>query len=646
MLIADSVMLPSALYSAVALQTGDWTATSAIGFWPYLATLLTTLPAFVRLGLYRAILRYVGNKAISTVLAGVSLSAVFMFAIDYAMSAYTGSRVVPYSALVIYWALSLIYVSGSRLAVRHVFSAFGGDSRIREPVAIYGAGDAGARLSTLLLAGSQFEPIAFLDDKSSLHYNHINGITVYPTTELQRLVEYYGVSSILLAMPTASRRRRQEILDSISGLGLRVQSMPELSDIIKGNARIDDLRDVDVNDLLGRDPVPPNPSLFRSCIQGKSVMVTGAGGSIGSELCRQILTLSPSRLVLFEMSELALYSIEAELREATERDGFKVEIVPLLGTVCHRRRVQEVIQAYGVQTIYHAAAYKHVPIVEHNMIEGMFNNIIGTWFTGEAALDAGVQTFVLISTDKAVNPANVMGASKRFAELVLQGLQSRTSRTRFCMVRFGNVLGSSGSVVPLFREQIRKGGPVTVTHRDVIRFFMTIPEAAQLVIQAGAMGKGGDVFVLDMGQPVRIDDMARRMIGLMGLTVRDDNNPEGDIDIQYTGLRTAEKLYEELLIGSSVTGTEHPRIMRAVEHSLPWEKVHELLEDLHIASSNSDCSRALARLTDAVAEYKPGQEIEDLLWKRKSHMQSRGDAKIARIPRRRLTDALPSRDGS
>jgi len=358
--------------------------------------------------------------------------------------------------------------------------------------------------------------------------------------------------------------------------------------------------------------------------------VTGAGGSIGSELCRQILQLSPTRLVLFEMSEIALYTIERELKEIATRDHLAVDVGPLLGNEHHRQRVREVLSAYSVQTIYHAAAYKHVPIVEHNVVEGIHNNVISTWYTAEAAIETGVETFVLISTDKAVNPANVMGATKRLAELVLQGLQERSSGTRFCMVRFGNVLASSGSVVPLFQEQIRRGGPVTVTHPDVIRYFMTIPEAAQLVIQAGSMAKGGDVFVLDMGRPVRIDDLARRMVNLMGLTVRTADNPEGDIEIEYTGLRTAEKLFEELLIGTNVTGTDHPMILRAMEHRLPWIRMQQLLNDLLVALSGFDCHRALALLTEAVAEYNgQGIEISDYVWTRKQVLPHVSDAKIA-----------------
>ena len=365
-------------------------------------------------------------------------------------------------------------------------------------------------------------------------------------------------------------------------------------------------------------------------------MVTGAGGSIGSELCRQILRVAPTRLVLFEMSELALYNIERELQEIAVHEQLDVEIVPLLGNANESERVREVLLAYGVQTVYHAAAYKHVPIGEHNVIRGIHNNVICTWNAAQAALETGVETFVLISTDKAVNPTNVMGATKRLAELVLQGLQERTTTTRFCMVRFGNVLGSSGSVVPLFQEQIRRGGPVTVTHPQVIRYFMTIPEAAQLVIQAGSMAKGGDVFVLDMGRPVRIDDLARRMINLMGLSVRDPGNPEGDIEITYTGLRSAEKLFEELLIGNNITKTDHPMIMRAMEHSIPWVHMQQILDTLVSALHSSDCVRSLAILGDAVAEYRPTDDIRDYVWSRNAVvLPAASDNKVADLASKR-----------
>jgi FlaA1/EpsC-like NDP-sugar epimerase len=504
---------------------------------------------------------------------------------------------------------------------------------------IYGAGDAGISLLSVLKARRQYHVVAFVDDKRALQYRTLNGVKVFPSVQLSDLVQDGRVQKVLLALPAASRRRRHEIVSNLKNLAVRVQSVPDLSDIVSGRAKIDEFRDIDVSDLLGRDTVPPIESLFRSCIKGKSVMVTGAGGSIGSELCRQIIQLAPRRLVLFELSEFALYSIEQELRDFIVSRGLQIELLPLLGSVHHRQRVRDVMFSCDVQTVYHAAAYKHVPLVEHNMIEGLHNNVIGTWYTAEASLDAKVETFVLVSTDKAVNPTNVMGATKRFAELVLQALQSRNAKTRFCMVRFGNVLDSSGSVVPLFRDQIRRGGPVTVTHPEVTRYFMTIPEAAQLVIQAGAMSQGGDVFVLDMGQPVRIDSLARQMIALMGRTVRDESLPEGDIEIRYTGLRTAEKLYEELLIGTNVAGTDHPRILRAIEHSLPWERLQFLLDELLAALASYDCRRALLLLTEAVAEYEPESEICDYVWRRRAMIPLPPDAKVSQLHPRRSAES-------
>ncbi len=439
-------------------------------------------------------------------------------------------------------------------------------------VAIYGAGEAGARLSTVLSTTRAFDPLVFIDDAKSLHGRMVNGIKVFPPEELPELIKTRNIDRILLALPSLTRRRRREILSELEPLGVHVQTVPEFEQLVTGSANVGDIREVDVCDLLGRDSVPPKAGLFDACIRDRVVMVTGAGGSIGSELCRQIIGLGPKRLILFEMSELALYNIERELRTYAEQNSIQVELIGLIGNGHHKLRMREILLTYRVQTVYHAAAYKHVPIVEHNVIEGIYNNVIATWNTAEAAHETDVETFVLVSTDKAVNPTNVMGATKRFAEMVLQGLHHRGTKTRFCMVRFGNVLASSGSVVPLFNEQIKAGGPVTVTHPEVIRYFMTIPEAAQLVIQAGSMADGGDVFVLDMGKPVRICDLARRMIHLMGMTVRDEQHPDGDIEIAYTGLRPAEKLYEELLIGNNVTGTQHPMILRAIEHSLPWER--------------------------------------------------------------------------
>jgi FlaA1/EpsC-like NDP-sugar epimerase len=630
MLGADAVMLPVVLWSALVLKSDRLVAPQEIG--GLLAcSVATGLLAFLLLGFYRAVIRFMGMKAISRMVMGVTLSVVGL-----ALCERLGlATAIPTSVLTIYWALALLYVGGSRFLVRY-FYLYGGRQRAAKRVAIYGAGEAGARLSAVLMGGPDFEPVVFVDDRCALQGSQINGLGVYAPEDLPQLVVTRKIDRVLLAMPSASHRRRREVLAGLEPLSVHVQSLPDLADIISGKARIDELREVDVCDLLGRDPVPPNPQLFASCISRKSVMVTGAGGSIGSELCRQILRVAPTRLVLFEMSELALYNIERELQEIAAREQLDVEIVPLLGNASDSGRVREVLLAYGVQTVYHAAAYKHVPIVEHNVIRGIDNNVVCTWNTAQAALETGVETFVLISTDKAVNPTNVMGATKRLAELVLQGLQERTTTTRFCMVRFGNVLGSSGSVVPLFQEQIRRGGPVTVTHPQVIRYFMTIPEAAQLVIQAGSMAKGGDVFVLDMGRPVRIDDLARRMINLMGLSVRDPSNPDGDIEITYTGLRSAEKLFEELLIGNNITKTDHPMIMRAMEHSIPWVRMQQILDTLVSSLQSSDCVRSLAVLRDAVAEYRPADDIRDYVWNRNAVvLPAVNDNKVADLASKR-----------
>jgi len=402
---------------------------------------------------------------------------------------------------------------------------------------------------------------------------------------------------------------------------------------------------VDIGDLLGRDAVAPRETLFDACLRGRVVMVTGAGGSIGAELCRQIIGREPKRLILFEMSELALYTIERELRRRIEADRLGVELLALIGNAHHRSRLREILQTYRVQTVYHAAAYKHVPIVEENVIEGIHNNVIATWHAAEAAHETGVETFVLVSTDKAVNPTNVMGATKRLAEMVLQGMQLRGSRTRFCMVRFGNVLASSGSVVPLFSEQIKAGGPVTVTHPEVVRYFMTIPEAVQLVIQAGSLGEGGDVFVLDMGKPVRIQDLARRMIHLMGMTVRDDAHPDGDIEIAYIGLRPGEKLFEELMIGDNVSGTEHPMIMRATEHCLPWERVQHVVEELVATINRFDIPRAIELLAETVGEYRPSMRVHDLVWARRE-TEIADERKVTALTARRTTRTQPGASGS
>jgi FlaA1/EpsC-like NDP-sugar epimerase len=626
---ADALTMPLALWFASALKQGR--PAFSFGDWPaYLAVVAVSIPIFVRLGLYRAVIRFLGHKAVFAIAFAVALSGALLAAVGFAWKL----PLLSMSNVAIYSLLALLYVAGSRFLVRYYLL-----SRSLQPtvarVAIYGAGESGARLSAVLMSTRAFDPLVFVDDNPALHGRMVNGLKVHRPEQLPDLIRSRGIDRILLALPSLTRHRRREILAQLEPLGIHVQTVPEFEQLVTGNATVGDIREVDVCDLLGRDSVPPKAALFEACIRDRVVMVTGAGGSIGSELCRQIIGLGPKRLILFEMSELALYTIERELRSVVEQNDLRVELAGLIGSGHHKHRMREILQAYRVQTIYHAAAYKHVPIVEQNIIEGVCNNVIATWNVAAAAHESDVETFVLVSTDKAVNPTNVMGASKRFAEIVLQGLHRRGSKTRFCMVRFGNVLASSGSVVPLFNEQIKSGGPVTVTHPEVIRYFMTIPEAAQLVIQAGSMAEGGDVFVLDMGKPVRIGDLARRMIHLMGLTVRDDQHPEGDIEIAYTGLRPAEKLYEELLIGNDVTGTQHPMILRAIEHSLPWERVQSLLEELVTAVNRCDCIRTLQLLRDGVVEYKPASDSHDLVWSRQI-ATTLDDRKVTNLKPRRV----------
>ena len=611
-LTIDCLMIPLILWAAMALKTGV-PASFPMDLRPFAIVTLVSIPIFARFGLYRAVIRFLGHRAMVAVVVAIGFSAslLILFGAIFQLAGLSSSVILIYSSL------ALIYVAVSRFAARYYLLM-----RYIQPtiarVAIYGAGEAGARLSNSLLATRTFHPVAFVDDNRAMRGSSVNGVRVYPPDRLPELIRNLKIDRILLALPSETRRRRREILTTLELLGLHIQTVPEIEQLVAGTASVADIREVDVGDLLGRDTVPPNAALLDACIRHRVVMVTGAGGSIGSELCRQIVLQEPTRLLLFEMSELALYNIERELRTTIERHGLKVDLIGLVGNAHHKYRMHDILNVYRVQTVYHAAAYKHVPIVEQNVIEGIHNNVIATWYAAEAALEAEVETFVLVSTDKAVNPANVMGATKRFAEIVLQGLTKRGGRTRFCMVRFGNVLASSGSVVPLFYEQIQAGGPITVTHPDVIRYFMTIPEAAQLVIQAGSMAKGGDVFVLDMGKPVRIDDLARRMVHLMGLSVRDDTNPDGDIEIAYTGLRPAEKLFEELLIGNNITGTEHPMILRAIEHSLPWDRVAQILENLLISLSRFDCKNALEVLREAVIEYIPTPETHDLVWLRQN----------------------------
>lgn len=626
MLVADALGYIGCACASAWLLFGDRLAPSALARLS-LAAVLIGLPLTMLMGFYRSVVRYMG---VDLFVAGTK-STVATALLTGGIAWLAGLVTAPGRWAVAFWALSFIYLVGSRFVAGHFLNR---SNPHREPVIIYGAGECGARLIQALFNGDDFLPVALIDDDAGLHGKRVCGLEVHPASDTAELIRQAGMPRVLLALPSASRRQRREILERLANFPVHIQTIPEISDLVTGNARVDHIRDVDVADLLGRDPVPPDTKLLRASIDGKTVMVTGAGGSIGGELCRQILQLGPKCLVLFEISEIALYTIESELRSHAKEAG--CELVALLGSVHHENRVREVLDTFGVNTVYHAAAYKHVPVVEGNLFEGIHNNIFGTLHTARAAIEAEVDTFVFISTDKAVSPTSVMGATKRFAEMILQALQDRQNSVRFCMVRFGNVLASSGSVVPLFREQIRKGGPVTVTHREIIRYFMTIPEAAQLVIQAGAMARGGEVFVLDMGEPVKIQSLARRMIHLMGLTVRDEENPDGDIEIEYTGLRPAEKLYEELLIGTDVSGTQHPRIMRAREEYLDIELLDHLSGELKAASQALDRDRARQILLDAVHGYEPSNGIDDLVWvSQRGNVEDADADKVVDFPSKR-----------
>ncbi len=609
----DYIVVMLVLWMAFSLRLSTLYEPPVSQFWLFFLAPLIAIPIFIKLGLYRAIVRYIGLDALWTIFKAIGLFTAIFATFVVLSGPYAG--LVPRTVYIINAVLLFLFVGGLRLYARWLFISTTrrpltelDNQRFIPPVLIYGAGRAGAQLSALLKMGRQLRPVAFIDDEPTLYRQQINGLNVYRPRDLVKLIDKFHVRDVLLAMPSASRSRRSEILRSLEELPVHIRTLPDLTDIAEGKLEVSDIQEVDIADLLGREAVEPDPMLLTANITGKTVMVTGAGGSIGSELSRQIVRLKPSRLLLFEISEFALYQIEQELRHLATQ----VEVIALLGSVVDRTRLTSICQHFSVQTVYHAAAYKHVPMVEKNVGEGIRNNVFGTLHCAQAAIAAKVETFVLISTDKAVRPTNTMGASKRMAELVLQAL-AQESVTRFTMVRFGNVLGSSGSVVPLFREQIAKGGPVTVTDPQIIRYFMTIPEAAELVIQAGAMGQGGDVFVLDMGSSVKIVDLAKRMIHLSGFTVQNSENPDGDIEITFTGLRPGEKLFEELLIGENVSQTAHQKIMRAEEHVIPWQDLQLILTDLQHAMSVSDYEQIRSILGQYVDGFMPQCGIEDWL---------------------------------
>ena len=603
MIGGDALFMPLCMFAAMSLRMGGVGA--AFDASPALQIVLAwlALPVLAAAGLYRTVVRYIDLR----VLAAASGALAVVVLLVYMLALVFEVHVLPRSALLIFWFVAFAYVVSSRFVARALLRRglkHGGRPRLR--TAIYGAGDAGAQLAQAMQFSPDYKAACFLDDSEDLHKMTVAGLKIYPASALSEAVFRHDLGQIVLAIPSASTAQRRRLIQRVEGAGLPVKILPGLTDLVDGHAGVSDIREVDVADLLGRDAVPPDPALFAHNIAGKVVLVTGAGGSIGSELCRQIVSQRPKRLVLLDHSEFALYTIDHELQQAAQG----AEVLACLGSVLDEALMRELIRQHGVQTIYHAAAYKHVPLVEANMQQGLRNNIFGTLNVARAALEAGVEACVLISTDKAVRPTNVMGASKRIAELVFQAAAIRSNaQTTFSMVRFGNVLGSSGSVVPLFRRQIQAGGPITITHPDIIRYFMLIPEAAQLVIQAGAMARGGDVFVLDMGEPVRIADLARSMIRLSGLTEKTQDEPDGEIEIKSVGLRPGEKLFEELLIGDDVVPSGHPRIMCARERHIDPALLDKMLESLRKSCASGDAESMLRQIRNLVPEFRSADEV-------------------------------------
>lgn len=613
-LLLDVCLCFLTVWLAFYLRLGEFVPLQGTAFLVSCISVVIAVPLFIVSGLYRAIFRYSGWPALMTVAKAI-VAYGLIFSVVVTVVGVSG---VPRTVGLIQPILLLMAVGISRAFARMWLGGLYRNT-LRQAslpkVLIYGAGSAGRQLAAAMLNNSVLRVVGFLDDDDRLHGHVLNALPIYAPADLPDLVKTLGISDVLLALPSAGRNRRNEILTQMREARVSVRTLPSVTELVQGKVSVSDLRELDIDDLLGREPVMPNHILLGKNVSGKVVLVTGAGGSIGSELCRQIVQFSPVTLLLVEQSEFALYSIHQELEERLDVNlSSKLSLVPLLASVRDPERMREIFATWKPHTVYHAAAYKHVPLVEHNPCEGIRNNVYGTLTVANEACEAGVSDFLLISTDKAVRPTNIMGASKRLAEMVLQALAATNFGTKFSMVRFGNVLGSSGSVVPKFRQQIRDGGPITLTHPEINRFFMTIPEASQLVIQAGAMAKGGDVFVLDMGQPVKIMDLARRMIELSGLTVKDEENPDGDIEIEITGLRPGEKLYEELLIGDNPQSTTHPRIMKAHEVFVPWERLEEKLRALEIALSANDVSLIRRMMVDLVAGYVPNDEIVDWIY--------------------------------
>lgn len=607
LIAVDFVVLPICFWASFAITENAWFPEKlySIG-WAFPLVIFIAVPIFIRSGMYRAILHKADYTFFTTIFKMILISLSITIAV-----------VELFSSVEIHWLTWLLdcvfllaLIGGFRWYAYLMLTRDQVSPTNKIPVAIYGAGSSGHQLCIVLEKNPDIYPVLFIDDLKSLHHAKIRGRCIYPPSELPYLIKQFNIQRILLSMPSVDRHKRQKIIQFLESFSIHVQDVPSMSELVSGKKSVDDIREISEEDLLRRDPVPPIPHLMRACVVGKVVMVTGAGGSIGSELCRQILKLSPLKLVLVERSEYFLFAIMEELTRLNENLGEnRITIVPQLGSVRHLRRMRNIIVDHHVETVYHAAAYKHVSIVEQNPIEGIQNNVFGTYYLAQAAIAGKVKNLVLISTDKAVRPTNAMGASKRWAEMIVQACAHTQTETCFSIVRFGNVMDSSGSAMPIFRRQIRRGGPVTVTHPEVTRFFMTIPEATQLVIQSGTMAEGGDVFVLDMGDPVRIMDLVQRMIKFSGLTVRDEQNPGGDIAIEITGLKPGEKLHEELLIGNNVSQTNHPKIMRVKENCLPMDQLEMFLEQLDKASRAFDYDGIRTILAQSVENYKPSDSF-------------------------------------
>ena len=604
MVFFDSILIISTLLLSFSIRLGYWYFPGNDLAYIIFCSPVIAIPIFIRFGLYSTVIRYIGFNALSAIAQAVALFTLLWGIIGF-MAAIEG---IPRSVILISYLLGIVLIGGSRVFARWIFSEYI-DLEKDNNVIIYGAGSAGRQLANALSQGMEYKPVAFIDDSKELNRQIINELRVYSPKDIELLITKFNVREILVALPSQSRKRRNEIINSLENFPIMVRILPSITQVAQGKVKVNDLREINIFDLLGRDFVKPNQELLDKNIRNKVVMVTGAGGSIGSELCRQIVQLGSNKLILFDHSELALYSINRELCEINK----KIEVLPILGSVTNQKQLEFICEKFKVRTIYHAAAYKHVPMVESNTTEGVKNNVFGTLSCVQAAIKCKVETFVLISTDKAVRPTNTMGATKRIAELILQSLSKEQNSTKLCMVRFGNVIGSSGSVIPLFNEQIQKGGPITVTDIDIIRYFMTISESVELVIQAGAMGSEGDVFVLDMGDPIRINDLARKMIHLSGLQVKDSENPDGDIEIKYTGLRSGEKLYEELLIGDNVSETDNSMIMRAREHMSSWGSLNSNLKDLKYANEKFHSQEVRELLIKIVPAFNPQSDIVDIL---------------------------------